>query len=180
MSARRWNRLAALIRKDEVPRVAIGACVEVSMDRDALVLRRMSVSGTSAPVAASVEEPIALILPGLTVVPWAGCGIEVLIDPDRNTSCDELVDFSRLSGALCVRAPMPGDRFMPLGMGGRSMPLADFFRGRGVPRDRRALTPLVCDQLGIIWVAGHRISDRIKETEQTRRFLSLRLLVDPR
>ncbi len=51
------------------------------------------------------------------------------------------------------------------------MPLADFFRGRRVTPERRARTPLVCDQVGIIWVAGHRIAERVKATEQTAHVL---------
>ncbi len=58
-------------------------------------------------------------------------------------------------------------------MGGRSQPLADFFRGRNVPRDRRALTPILCDQLGIVWVVGHRIADRVRLTEATRNRIPL-------
>jgi tRNA(Ile)-lysidine synthase len=59
-------------------------------------------------------------------------------------------------------------------MGGRSMPLADFFRGRHVPRRERACTPLVCDQSGIVWVVGHRIAERVKVTDRTRRTIGLR------
>ena len=73
-----------------------------------------------------------------------------------------------------VRAAVTGDRFEPLGMGGQSMPLADFFRGRHVGRGERGRVPLVCDQKGIIWVVGHRISDRVKVSEKTRRKLGLR------
>ena len=59
-------------------------------------------------------------------------------------------------------------------MDGRSTPLNDFFRGRGVWRDRRGDVPLVCDQLGIIWVVGHRIAHRVRRTEATIRTLGLR------
>jgi len=59
-------------------------------------------------------------------------------------------------------------------MRGRSRPLADFFRGRRIPPGRRDRTPLVCDQLGIVWVVGHRIADRVRVTDQTRRTLGLR------
>ena len=51
-------------------------------------------------------------------------------------------------------------------MGGKSTPLNDFFRGRHVDTERsRAQTPLLCDKLGIVWVVGHRISERVKVTE---------------
>ena len=86
----------------------------------------------------------------------------------------ELIDFDQVRFPLHVRPPARADRFEPLGMGGSTMPLADFFRGRHIPPDQRVRTPLVCDQLGIIWVAGHRIADRVKRTEQTSRTLGLR------
>ena len=51
--------------------------------------------------------------------------------------CDERIDLDTLVPPLLVRGPADGDRFEPLGMDGRSTPLNDFFRGRGVWRDRR-------------------------------------------
>ncbi|MBV8311162.1 MAG: tRNA lysidine(34) synthetase TilS, partial [Planctomycetaceae bacterium] len=93
---------------------------------------------------------------------------------------DETIDLDRIVPSLCVRAPIPGDRFEPLGMKGRSTPLNDFFRGRSIVPEERARTPLLCDAAGIVWVVGHRIADRVKVTEQTRRTLGLRWQVDPR
>ncbi len=135
---------------------------------DFLVLRR---SREASPVPGP-PEPIALEVPGSASVSWAGG--EVVTRCPADESCDELVDFDRVTFPLSVRAAMPGDRFEPLGMGGQSMPLADFFRGRHVPHDRRAGIPLVCDREGIIWVVGHRIADRVKVTESTRSRLGLR------
>ena len=53
-------------------------------------------------------------------------------------------------------------------MGGKSTPLNDFFRGRDVVPEERTRTPLLCDAVGIVWVVGHRIAERVKVTEQTR------------
>ncbi len=174
MSARRWRRLAALIRKREIRPVVIGARVEVSSDGLFVVLRRIPASAGPR-AAAETPHPIALALPGLTDVPWATCGIDARADQGRKTDRDEVVDFDQVAGPLFVRAPMAGDRFDPLGMGGKRMVLADFFRGRRVPPDQRVNTPLVCDGVGIVWVAGHRIAERVKETSQTKRRLTLRL-----
>jgi tRNA(Ile)-lysidine synthase len=179
MSARRWRRLAALSSADQIAWIVVDARVEVSTNQSLLILRRLPVPETSLPFSNSREQSIPLRLPGLTFVSWARCLIDARIDIGHDSQGDGIVDFDRLSGVLSVRAPLRGDRFEPLGMTGKSMPIADFFRARGVPRDRRAVTPLVCDQLGIIWVAGHRVADRVKETEQTRRILSLRLLPGP-
>ena len=52
--------------------------------------------------------------------------------------------------------------------------------GAGTSFPRNVRTPLLCDAAGIVWVVGHRIADRVKVTEQTRRTLGLRWQVDPR
>jgi tRNA(Ile)-lysidine synthase len=173
MSARRWRRLAALIQNDEVPRVEVGARVEVSTERFLLVLRRRPAPASSSAVAVT-HEPIPLVLSGLTVVSWAGGAIDARLDPAVESARGETVDLAGVSLPLFVRAAATGDRFEPLGMGGQSMPLADFFRGRHVRRKDRNRVPLVCDQTGIIWVVGHRIADRVKVSEQTGRTLGLR------
>ncbi len=104
MSARRWHRLAALCRRDKVPRVVVGAGVEVAMDGGRLVLRPVAESGAGTLAFGAAHEPIPLILAGRTLVPWADCQIEAQIDPTPEWPHDELVDFTRLAGPLCVRA----------------------------------------------------------------------------
>jgi tRNA(Ile)-lysidine synthase len=173
MTARRWQRLAALAHKKQIPRIALGDGVEVSTEVDLLVLRRRPAPESGAP-ASLAAGLVAIDVPGSASVPWAGGQVVTIVDPEE--PCDELIDFDRLSLPLLLRAPAPGDRFAPLGMGGKSMPLADFFRGQRVPRSQRARMPLVCDQSGIAWVVGHRIADRVKVTEQTRSTIGLRWL----
>jgi tRNA(Ile)-lysidine synthase len=175
MSADRWHRLAALIRREAIEPRVIGARVEVSSDGSFLVLRRLAKTEASgvSDLRSHVEIPLAL--PGRTPVPWAGCTIDATTDDLSEESRAEVVDFDQVAGPLFIRAPLPGDRFDPLGMGGNTMPLADFFRGRRVPRQRRGQTPLLCDQLGIIWVGGHRIAERVKARDQTEHVLTLRL-----
>ena len=51
MSARRWRRLAALVQNDEIPRVEVGARVEVSTERFFLVLRRRPAPASSSAAA---------------------------------------------------------------------------------------------------------------------------------
>jgi tRNA(Ile)-lysidine synthase len=172
MSAQRWRRLARLARRNEIPRVEVGARVEISTEQFLLVLRRVDHPETSSPRAVTVES-IPLIVPGRTPVAWAEGAIDITIDPATGAECNETVDLERTALPLFVRGPAAGDRFDPLGMSGRSQALADFFRGRNVPREQRPNVPLVCDQTGIIWVVGHRISDRVKIKEGTRRTLGL-------
>jgi tRNA(Ile)-lysidine synthase len=174
MSARRWHRLTSLIRLKQIKPIVIGARVLVSSDGSSLTLSRSPWAKTSERSTCSQVE-IPLSIPARIDIPWADCGIDAWEIGPGEAVADEVVDFDQVVGALFVRAAERGDRFDPLGMGGKSMPLADFFRGRRVSPAWRARTPLVCDQRGIIWVAGHRIAERVKETSRTQRRVGLRL-----
>ena len=174
MSARRWRRLAALVRKEEISPVEVGARVEVSTDRSLLVLQRRPARRSAVVADDDVRQPIRLTIPGVTAVPWANGAIDARLDPGLETTGDETLDLDQISRPAIVRTALPGDRFEPLGMEGQSMPLADFFRGRRVARPDRRRVPLVCDERGIIWVVGHRIADRVKVSVETRRTLRLR------
>jgi tRNA(Ile)-lysidine synthase len=172
MSESRWRRLAVLVENDEVPRIDVGARVEVSIEQFFLVLRRR-VAASSSSRAPHVLEPVPLTVPGLTAVPWAAGAIDAQLESGLDRVMDETIDLDAISLPMLARVAVAGDRFEPLGMGGQSMPLADFFRGRHLDRRERTRVPLVCDQGGIIWVVGHRIADRVKVSENTRRNLRL-------
>src|SRR5262249_6096176 len=78
-------------------------------------------------------------------------------------------------GPLTVRNRRPGDRFRPLGLGGRKK-LQDYFVDRKVGRDERDRVPLVVDGQGrIIWVAGHAIDEDFRVTNPAQAVLILRL-----
>jgi tRNA(Ile)-lysidine synthase len=175
MSARRWRRLAILARSQRINRVSIGAGVELTTTGGSgsppnqLVLRRISTTASLEQEPAP-SQGLALDMPG--VVAWGDGLIRTVLEPEAPRN--ETIDLDRIVPPLSVRAASPGDRFEPLGMGGKSTPLNDFFRGRRLSPHARAHTPLLCDELGIVWVVGHRISERVKVTEETRRTLGLR------
>ncbi|WP_422931579.1 tRNA lysidine(34) synthetase TilS [Singulisphaera sp. PoT] len=169
MSARRWERLGSLANEPH-PRIEVGAGVSASSDERRLVLER----AIQAPLPLPVEGPAVVEIPGS--LQWGGGRLVASLEPGEDR--DETIDLECLVPPLVVRRPEPGDRFQPLGMDGRSTPLNDFFRGRGVPKDARARTPLLCDALGIVWVVGHRIADRVKLRDPSRRTLGLAWLPD--
>lgn len=74
---------------------------------------------------------------------------------------------------LAVRSWQPGDRIDPLGMVGRHKKVADIFSDAKVPRSERNRVPIVLDANGLLWVAGHCVSERAKVTPETRRVLYL-------
>jgi len=69
----------------------------------------------------------------------------------------------------------PGDRFRPLGMDGTKK-LKDYFIDRKVPRELRRKIPLLTDMHAVLWIAGMDVSETVKVTESTRRFLKIEII----
>ncbi len=86
------------------------------------------------------------------------------------------LDVDRLEDPLVLRTRRPGDRFQPLGMGGHSLKLADFWINERLPRRAREKWPLVCSGGRIAWVCGSRLAEPFRVTGTTRRVLHLKLL----
>jgi tRNA(Ile)-lysidine synthase len=71
-------------------------------------------------------------------------------------------------GPLSVRNRRPGDRFAPVGLGGRKK-LQDFFVDRKVARRDRDAVPLVVDAADrIVWVAGYGIDEAFRVTDSAQ------------
>ncbi len=77
------------------------------------------------------------------------------------------VDADRLTGTLTARSPEKGDRFTPFGMKGSRL-LSDCYTDRKVGRFFRN-GPVVCDEKGVVFVAGLTIDERLRVTAQTKR-----------
>ena len=175
MSAKRWRRMARRAQSQRITTLHVGGGIALSTTgplgrpADGFILERIAVADRAAGTPA-VPQAVPLDVPGSAT--WGAGRIITVLEPQA--LCDETIDLDRVALPLRVRAPFSGDRFAPLGMGGKSTPLNDFFRGRKVARDERRRTPLLCDAVGIVWVAGHRIAERVKVTEQTRKTLGLR------
>jgi tRNA(Ile)-lysidine synthase len=158
---RRGHRLVLRsIRDDRTPRP--GRRPSPAMNR---FRYRLSVPGevhlaeAGCVLSADVAPPAAL--PGLSAA--TSNGAVALVRSDLST------------GQLAVRNRRPGDRFSPVGLGGRKK-LQDFFVDRKVPRERRDAVPLVVDDADrIIWVAGYGIDERFRVTDPSQGVVILRL-----
>ncbi|HEV3165853.1 MAG TPA: tRNA lysidine(34) synthetase TilS [Isosphaeraceae bacterium] len=172
MGASDWLRIAAMVRRDR-GRFTIKGGINVWLSGDILRLAPRASEPEAAPPA-QVDFPV----PGSVV--WGEGRITAASDAEE--SYDETIDLDRLTPFLTtdrkprlwIKAPADGDRFQPLGMEGKSMALNDFFRSRHVSFDDRRHVPLMCDRGGIIWVVGHRIAHRVRQTDETKRTLGLR------
>ncbi len=84
------------------------------------------------------------------------------------------VDEEQLQLPLVVRHWRPGDRFQPLGMGGKQRKLQDYFSDEKVPRSFKDRIWLLESAGRIVWVVGMRADERFKLGPKTRRFLEIR------
>ena len=82
-----------------------------------------------------------------------------------------LLDTDKLSYPLILRNWQEGDSFQPLGMGGKSQLLSDFFRGQKLSIfEKEKVRILETAQKQICWVVGFRIDERCKITEGSESF----------
>ena len=92
---------------------------------------------------------------------------------------EQTVAAEGLTLPLVVRSRKPGDRFSPLGMGGRRKKLQDVLVDRKVAQEKRDSLPLVVDSADkIVWVVGESVAEdfRVTELSQAVIFLKARRL----
>ncbi|MCA9470791.1 MAG: tRNA lysidine(34) synthetase TilS [Nitrospirales bacterium] len=125
-------------------------------------------------------------IPSKTVWPLTGQALEISAKAGRNltvfqepASKQAQCDMDTFTPSLTLRSWRPGDRFFPLGMGGKSKKLQDFFSDNKVPRSQRSQIPLLVAPEGIVWVGGYRMDHRFRITEDTRNVLVANLSQEP-
>ncbi len=81
-------------------------------------------------------------------------------------------DFDKTGDRLTVRPRKTADRFQPCGMT-YTKKLGHFMTDAKIPRLWRDRVPVVCIPEQIIWLAGYRIDERVRVTDDTTRVLRL-------
>ena len=74
-----------------------------------------------------------------------------------------------------VRPRREGDVFKPLGMGGQTVKVREFFINSKIPKRAREKWPLVCLEDQVVWIPGLRIAHPFRITGKTKRLLKLTL-----
>jgi len=135
----------------------------------------LALSTAGPDVEALPVEGIEVAVPGSTGV--GGWRLEAkVLDGEADaagSAWEASLDAESIVGGLRARRRRPGDRFQPLGLVGEKK-LQDIFVDARVPRHDRDSVPVVCDDAGIVWVAGYRVAERVKVTPSTRRIVRLR------
>jgi tRNA(Ile)-lysidine synthase len=85
------------------------------------------------------------------------------------------LDHNVLEFPLDLRCRLSGERFKPVGMGGRSVKLSDLMINLKIPRRARRLWPILASSAEIAWIPGHRVGHRFRITHSTNKVLHLHL-----
>lgn len=119
--------------------------------------------------------------PGETAVPELGivlrCTLRAGGWPPMSTMGPSRAVFDRdsVQGALRVRRRRPGDWLQPLGAPG-SRKLKKIMIDLKIPFAQRDSVPILCDDAGILWVAGFLRSERGRLTANTREYIMVEII----
>jgi tRNA(Ile)-lysidine synthase len=85
------------------------------------------------------------------------------------------ISGDQVESSLTVRKRQRGDRFQPLGMGGHTMKLADYFINKKLPKRAREKWPLICAGDTIVWIPGYQVNHHYRLTDETKKIIALTL-----
>jgi tRNA(Ile)-lysidine synthase len=130
---------------------------------------------------------VSLSIPGEVVLEAQGWAVSAGVQTERTTGiagADRPCTFERLSVAVAsaplelplgIRSRSRGDRFKPLGMGGRSKKLQDYLVDRKIERELRDSLPLVVDARDrIVWVVGEAVDEDFRVTGPSQAVIFLK------
>jgi tRNA(Ile)-lysidine synthase len=129
-------------------------------------------------------DVVPVAMPGVTRLPGSGWALEAELLSITAEIGGELatiggweayLDAAVVGDAPKLRPRRAGDRFCPLGMGGRGKRLNEFMINEKIPADWRDRIPLLVNaEDRILWVCGWRPDERARVAEGTRRVVHLR------
>ena len=82
------------------------------------------------------------------------------------------VDFDKLTFPLILRKWKHGDWFIPLGMSGKKK-LSDFFTDNRFNLVDKEETWVITSRADIVWIVNHRMDNRFRITNDTRKILTI-------
>lgn len=140
----------------------------------------------SAPQSVSAGRRVdpfsyAVEIPGLIEIREVGRVVKTAfadreeIESDGGIRKAAYFDLERISPPLVIRNRREGDRFQPLGMAGTKK-LKAYFIDEKIPREQRDLIPLLADDHSVLWIAGLRLSERVRLSERTRRIVKIEMI----
>lgn len=86
------------------------------------------------------------------------------------------MDEAEIMPGGLLRVREDGDLIQPLGMGGKSMKVADVMINEKIPGPYRADWPLVVGEKGILWIPGGRLSRNARIRKETQAVLEFKFI----
>jgi tRNA(Ile)-lysidine synthase len=162
-----------------------GLCAFRERDQLFVMTREATLPINNWPQIVPASGALSMSIPGELIIStgWIMCA-ELWDDPihaweQMRKNADPFriwLDASHLTGPVIARGRIPGDRFQPLGMGGQSIKLSDFFINVKLPRRARDGWPLLCTSENIIWIPGYLPAHPYRLTKATRQVVYLTLM----
>lgn len=147
---------------------------ELHLPAGVRVLRRHhQVIVTAQPPTSQRYFEYLLTVPGETALPEIGWRFQTAFSSKQRTSTAKLhalLDADKIQGVLFVRNRRPGDRIR---LRSGTKKLQDFFIDRKIPRERRDVIPLICDENALIWIVGEAVNEEYRVTPQTQHILEI-------
>jgi len=172
IETRHIEEILAALNKPAGKIISLPEGLTFSIEYDRYLLGRDSAALSPFPV---LGAEFTLKIPGATELPEGWITANIIERAEMKEKADGFIayfDFDKVGDTLTVRTRQPGDRFQPLGMS-QPKKLNEFMIDSKIPGAWRGRIPLVCSPGQIIWVAGWRIDERVKVTEETKKVLRL-------
>jgi tRNA(Ile)-lysidine synthase len=127
----------------------------------------------------ALASKMTLVVPGPTLFGDWQFTTEVVASPIEPAAAGDpwMAYIPESFTPLIIRTRRPGDRFQPLGMDGHTVKLSDFMINQKIPVTDRKRWPLLASGDSVLWVCGHRVSERVKAGAGTMLKITARRLV---
>lgn len=155
--------------KDSSGKQYLSADFRAIINRGTLLIKEKDLVGIAS-VAFSLNEKEVFFAHGKIEVNVTD---EASIDYKNLASNQACIDADKIGTNLHIRGAQTGDFFMPLGMNHKKL-LSDFYIDKKMSIFEKEETGLLVNENDIIWVIGHRIDQRYRITEKTKKVLHLK------
>jgi tRNA(Ile)-lysidine synthase len=173
----------ALLEKPAGTQVTLPQGLMLTMSYQTFIVADEGYVELPADLPLLMVDSLPLSIPGTTPLPESRWRVEARILSRSELPADwednpdpwqAFLDHDVTGSELVLRRRQPGDRFQPLGLGGRQTTLREFMINVKIPAQWRHLVPIVASPQHIVWLAGWRVDERARITESTKRVLHLR------
>jgi tRNA(Ile)-lysidine synthase len=161
------DRITTAVKNKQTGSVFHAAAYNALVDRDYLLLKPVGEAETGVFLleenTREIAEPIKMKI--------EASDLDDHFSLNRAEGVAQL-DMDKLEFPLKIRKWQEGDRFVPLGMSGTKL-VSDYFIDNKISRFDKERIWLLLSGNDIVWIIGHRISDKYKISSGTKRVLTI-------